>query len=149
MSLHIDSTLLRQIWAHGEGAYPEEGAGLILGTDDGERRVARVIYPVTNVYEPESRHNRYLIDPRAMLRAEAEAERMGLEVIGVFHSHPDHPAGASDFDRQWAVPWYSYLITCVQGGKACESRCWRLRDDRSEMTEEDMIIDPISIQQEA
>jgi proteasome lid subunit RPN8/RPN11 len=136
MTLNISRELLLQIWDHGQRHYPEEGAGLILGTMNGEERWATRVLPLENKFRPESRHNRYLITPEDMLDGEQEAERFGLEIIGVFHSHPDHPAEPSEYDRQWALPWYSYLITSVDQGQALETRSWRLNDDRSEMTEE-------------
>jgi proteasome lid subunit RPN8/RPN11 len=136
MSLALPTALLKEIQAHGAQAYPEEGAGLLLGAFQGnDRRVSRLL-PLDNRFRPESRDRRYLLDPRDLLAAEDEAERRGLEVVGVFHSHPDHPALASEFDTQWALPVYSYLITQIQGGVAIESRSWRLAEDRGRMTEE-------------
>ncbi len=143
MTLYVPGRLLEQIWAHAEASYPEEGAGVLLGSVEGEERWAKQLLPFANHFAPESRHNRYLIDPRDMLRAEEEAERLGLDVIGVFHSHPGHPARPSEFDREWALPWYSYVITSVQGGKAVESRSWRLTADRQQMQEE-----PLQVQQD-
>jgi proteasome lid subunit RPN8/RPN11 len=61
---------------------------------------------------------------------------MGLDVLGVFHSHPDHPNQPSEFDRQWAWPNFSYLITSVVQGVAVESRSWRLNEDRANFSEE-------------
>jgi proteasome lid subunit RPN8/RPN11 len=136
MTLHIPRKLLLQIWDHGERTYPEENAGLILGTVNGEERWASRLLPLENKFQSESRHNRYLINPEDMMAGEQEAERLALEILGVFHSHPDHPAEPSEFDRQWALPWYSYLITSVDRGHALESRSWRLNDDRSQMIEE-------------
>jgi proteasome lid subunit RPN8/RPN11 len=136
MSVSLSATLLEAIHAHGARAYPEEGAGLLLGAFEGDvRRVTRLL-PLDNHFRAESRTRRYLITPRDLLAAEDEAEQLGLEVVGVFHSHPDHPALASEFDTQWALPVYSYLITQVQAGVAIESRSWRLAEDRGRMTEE-------------
>ena len=67
---------------------------------------------------------------------EEEADRLGLEMLGVFHSHPDHPNLPSEFDRQWAWPNFSYLITSVVEGKAVDSRSWRLSEDRTSFSEE-------------
>ncbi len=67
--------------------------------------------------EDTARHNRYLITPQDMLAGEIEADRLGLDVVGVFHSHPDHPNLPSEFDREWALPWFSYLITSVIAGE--------------------------------
>ena len=75
-----------------------------------------------------------------MLRSEQEAARRGLDVVGVFHSHPDHPNQPSEFDREWAMPWFSYIITSVNEGKAAGSRSWRLADDRSKFEEQEISI---------
>jgi proteasome lid subunit RPN8/RPN11 len=60
----------------------------------------------------------------------------------VFHSHPDHPNHPSEYDREWALPWYSYLITSVNAGHATESRAWRLQEDRSGFDAEELLITP-------
>ncbi|MBM3122580.1 MAG: M67 family metallopeptidase [Chloroflexi bacterium] len=144
MTLRIPQALLARIGQHGQRAYPEEGAGLMLGRLDGEARVVTHLLPLENHFQPESRGRRYLITPRDLLRAEDEAEHLGLDVVGVFHSHPDHPARASEFDTQWALPVYSYLITRVQSARAFESTCWRLTEDRSRMDEEALeVTDPL------
>jgi proteasome lid subunit RPN8/RPN11 len=136
MTLRISHDLLAEIWAHGEAEYPDEGAGLMLGMAEGEWRTVATIRPIPNAFEPDGRYHRYRLEAADMLAGELEAERLGLDVVGVFHSHPDHPAAASEFDREWALPWYSYLITNVRQGRAVESRSWRLTDDRCQMVEE-------------
>jgi proteasome lid subunit RPN8/RPN11 len=136
MILEIPRQLLDDIHAHGEAAYPEESAGLLLGQVEGESRTVAALLPLTNAREQDARHNRYLITARDMLKAEQEAASRGLEILGVFHSHPDHPNRPSEFDREWALPWFSYLITTVSGGRARASRSWRLVEDRSGFDEE-------------
>ncbi len=140
MTLFISRRLLDQIHALGEAAYPEEGAGLLYGEVRRDDRLVRRARPLPNSFEADGRRRRYRIDPRELIAAESEAEAQGVEVIGVFHSHPDHPAAASETDREWALPWLSYLITSVQAGRASETRSWRLADDRSEMTEEAVLV---------
>jgi proteasome lid subunit RPN8/RPN11 len=135
MMLSLSKDVLAQIHAHGEDAYPEEGAGFLLGADGSERAV-KIILPLVNSREDAARHNRYLITPEDYLKAELEADRLGLSLIGVFHSHPDHPNRPSEFDRDWAQPFFSYIITSVDSGKAIESRSWRLLEDRSQFVEE-------------
>jgi proteasome lid subunit RPN8/RPN11 len=139
-TIEIPSDILRQIHSHGESAYPEEGAGLLLGEADGDHKRVSVVMGLDNAREQAARHNRYLITPQDMLRGEQEASRLGLDVLGVFHSHPDHPNRPSDYDREWAMPWYSYVITSVQGGQAVESRSWRLEEDRSAFSEEQIHV---------
>ena len=142
MSLRMPVQLMAEIQRHAEQQYPEEGAGLILGSLDGEDRTARSVLPVSNTFEAKQRGRRYLIDPMAILQAEKEADRTGLSVLGVFHSHPDHPPTPSKFDLEWAVPWYIYLITAVRQGIAEQTRAWRLQEDHVEMIEEQLAIEP-------
>ncbi|MDH5606433.1 MAG: M67 family metallopeptidase [Anaerolineae bacterium] len=140
MKLMIGKEILAQIQAHGEAAYPEEGAGLLLGKDAGGSRQVLSILGLSNAREDDARHNRYLITAQDMMAGELEAERQNLEVIGVFHSHPDHPNRPSEFDRDWALPWYSYVITSIVNGKSAGSRSWRLLDDRSAFQEEEILV---------
>ncbi len=139
MSLRLSNELLAEIHAHGERAYPEEGAGFMLGTDGDDRDVT-ALFPLSNVREEAARKNRYLFTPQDYMKAELQADRLGLSLIGVFHSHPDHPNRPSEFDREWAQPYFSYVITSVRSGKALESRSWRLVEDRSEFCEEDITL---------
>jgi len=138
--LQIGKDILGQIFAHGESSYPDEGAGFLLGYDDGEQRTVAQIFTTENAREDEARHNRYLVTPQEYLQAEIAAELMGLSLIGVFHSHPDHPNEPSEFDREWAQPFFSYIITSVNGGKAIGSRSWRLAEDRSKFEEEEIFL---------
>jgi proteasome lid subunit RPN8/RPN11 len=135
----IAPAMLAQVHVHGERSYPEEGAGLLLGSDDGGGRKVLGLLPLDNRREGQARRTRYQITARDMAAGEQEAERRGLIVVGVFHSHPDHPARPSETDRELALPWYSYVITSVQQGHAIESRSWRLRDDRSGFAEEALV----------
>jgi proteasome lid subunit RPN8/RPN11 len=138
--IEIPADLLAQIHTLGETTYPEEGAGFILGSSDRDNRQVTDILPLTNAREATARSNRYLITPQDMLRGEREASQRGLDIIGVFHSHPDHPNRPSEFDLQLALPWFSYLITSVERGVAHQSRSWRLTDDRDHFMEERIIV---------
>lgn len=140
MIIHLDQSLFEKIQAHGVEAYPEEGAGLILGVTKGHERRVIDILPLENSREAPARHNRYLISPQDIYQAELKAEELGLDVIGVFHSHPDHPAVPSEFDREWAMPWFSYIITSIESGAAGQSRSWRLTDDRERFDEEQVRV---------
>lgn len=142
MAIQLTFDIAKKIHAVLEAAYPDEGAGLLLGDErDGQRRVLAIL-PLSNSRESAARHNRYLITPQDMLRGEQEAVRLGLDVIGVFHSHPDSPNRPSEFDREWALPWFSYLITTVTAGQAQGSRSWRLQEDRSQFNEESVAVFP-------
>ena len=142
--LIIAPSILRAIQSHGETAYPNEGAGLLLGrAADGDKTLVDIL-PLANEWEAGEQYHRYMITPQDMLRGENEAARRGLDVVGIFHSHPDHVAEPSTMDRDWAWPWYSYVITSVQKAKAAGSHSWLLRDDRSAFDEETIQAAPES-----
>lgn len=134
--LALSNQLIDKISAHVEEAYPEEGAGFLIG-NDGE---VMEILALSNAREDEARHNRFLITPEDYLKAELTADKLGLSLIGVFHSHPDCPNVPSEYDREWAQPFFSYIITRVDQGKAVSHRSWRLLEDRSKYDEEEIKI---------
>ena len=134
--LVVPNRLIEQINTHVEKAYPEEGAGFLVG-DVGE---VKEILPLSNAREDAARHNRFLITPEDYLKAELKADSLGLSLIGVFHSHPDCPNVPSEYDREWAQPFFSYIITRVDEGKAVSHRSWRLVEDRSKYDEEELKI---------
>ena len=129
------------IGEHGEADYPHEACGLMGGTVDGDRTVVTQLVPLAN-QRTDSARNRYLIDPDAFRRAQGELDAAGLEVVGIYHSHPDHPAEPSTFDHEHAWPRLSYVIVAVAAGRAAELRSWRLSDDRAAFEEE-----PITLEQ--
>src|SRR5574339_453488 len=130
--LVVSNELVEQINAHVEKAYPEEGAGFLIGAE-GE---VKQILALSNAREDAARHNRFLITPEDYLKAELKADGLGLSLIGVFHSHPDCPNVPSEYDREWAQPFFSYIITRVDNGKVGNHRSWRLVEDRSKCEEE-------------
>lgn len=118
--------------------YPEECCGILIGRPLPEEEGAQVerLLSAQNVREEESRHNRFLIEPRTILAAQREAEAAGLEIVGYYHSHPDHPPEPSTFDREHAWPGISYVILSVLNGAVEVTRSWRLQDDREDFQEE-------------
>lgn len=136
----ITAAAYLELSAHLEAAYPNEGAGLLLGTADGEDRAVTAVLTLPNRWDGDEQYHRFLLTPQDMLAGEHEAARRGLDVIGIFHSHPDHPAEPSGFDRDWALPWYVYTISRVSDGRLDHTRAWRLRDDRTGYTEDTFSI---------
>jgi cysteine synthase B len=120
------------IRAHSEAVYPDEACGVLLGPRDGV--VSRAI-SLDNTTDLE-RRRRFLVGPDEYRRAERHASETGLEIVGFYHSHPDHPAEPSAFDLEHAWPNLSYAIQSVRSGSSGELRSWRLRDDRTGYTEE-------------
>jgi proteasome lid subunit RPN8/RPN11 len=134
--LKISGELTAQINAHLEKAYPGEGAGFLLGVDGNVKDVL----PLENAREDEAKHNRFLLTPEDYLKAEMKAMELGVDLIGVFHSHPDCPNVPSEYDREWAQPFFSYIITRVDEGKVISHRSWRLVEDRTQYDEEQIEI---------
>jgi proteasome lid subunit RPN8/RPN11 len=138
--LCLTAELEREIHRHLAAAYPEEGCGVMLGRDGhDERRVVQVLGFENQ--RRDGRANRYLIDPEQLLAAEKQARAAGLDVLGIFHSHPDHPARPSTFDLEHAWPYYSYVIVSVARGRVADQTSWRLREDRSGFDPESLAID--------
>jgi proteasome lid subunit RPN8/RPN11 len=129
---------------HAVATYPEECCGVLLGAPPPAEgppvgRVERLL--ALDNERADSRHNRFLITPERVLEVHREARRLGLEVLGYYHSHPDHPAVPSEYDREHAWPGMSYVIVSVRAGQAAETRSWRLADDRSRFEEEDLVTE--------
>ena len=134
--LVVPGRLIEQMNTHVEKAYPEEGAGFLIG----EASEVKEILALANSREDGARHNRFLFTPEDYLQAELKADELGLSLIGVFHSHPDSPNIPSEYDREWAQPFFSYIITRVDNGRAVNNRSWRLLEDRSKYEEEKIEI---------
>ena len=84
--------------------------------------------------------HRYLISPDDLRRLEADLRLEGLEIVGYYHSHPDHPAAPSGFDTEHAWPWYSYLIVRVEQGQGLEAASWTLDDEQPLMRPESLEV---------
>ena len=143
MKVSISTELIDRIEKHGERSYPEEGAGVLLGRALPDEVLIEDILPMQNSFETSQRTRRYQIDARGMLHAERTAEELDLDVVGIFHSHPDHPAQPSEFDREHSLPWYTYIITRIADGQAEISRAWRLAEDRKKFLELELAVLPM------
>jgi proteasome lid subunit RPN8/RPN11 len=116
--MQIASSALDDIRAHGSEGYPHEICGIMLGPR-GEGRVTEV-RRARNIIVERAR-DRYEIDPRDHIRIQREADAEGLDIVGYYHSHPDHPAQASRFDTERAWAGYAYLIVSIENGKPVDA----------------------------
>ena len=139
--LKLEASCREDISRHGEKTYPHECCGALLGIDlpNGNRHITEVLAIENEVQENTRR--RYLVAPKAMLRIEKEARARNLEVLGIYHSHPDHPSRPSEFDREHAWPFWSYVIVSVRKGQSELLQSWRLLEDRSSFEEERLIVE--------
>jgi proteasome lid subunit RPN8/RPN11 len=136
-TLVLTEEIARGIRDHGAKGYPHEACGAILGVDGGASREVRALFPLINRRD-DSPRNRFSVDADDVRSAERAAAERGLELIGWYHSHPDHPARPSEYDREHAWPWYSYVIVSVAAGQPREMTSWRLADDRSHFLAEEI-----------
>ena len=139
MTLRLSESLLEEIRRHGEWAYPAECCGALAGRVQGagDKDVVRLA-PAVNRRTDDP--HRYLIAPDDLRRLEAELRAEGLEIVGYYHSHPDHPAVPSGFDTAHAWPWYSYLIVRVEGGRGRDAASWTLDDEQPVMRSESLEV---------
>ena len=126
----------------GADAYPNECCGILLGKDEGDEHVVTSLRPIENARESDERYHRFLITAEEMMQAELEARRLGLDIVGFYHSHPDHPARPSDYDREHALPFYSYIILRVAEGRPEQMTSWRLQLSREAFDSEPFDVEP-------
>jgi proteasome lid subunit RPN8/RPN11 len=156
--LKLHSHHLQAIQSHAESTYPEECCGLLLGELRGDEKTLIDVLPTENSWDAEAaeafqavkgseqldstKRSRFSIAPAVMLKAQKQARDRNLDIIGIYHSHPDHPAVPSEFDRAIAWQQYSYIIVSVQQGKACDLKNWSLDDDHQFQPEEMLTVSP-------
>ena len=117
--LHIPRQVYDEVLAHAEQSYPHECCGVLVGSALKDRRVFAA-HTATNV-NVERATDRYIIDPMEINIIDRQARAEGLDILGFYHSHPDHPDRPSEFDREWGQPGYSYVIISVKNGKTALS----------------------------
>jgi proteasome lid subunit RPN8/RPN11 len=137
-TLTLNESVAREIRAYGVGTYPHECCGALLGAEEGAHREVRALHKLIN-RRTDSPRNRFSVTAEDVRDAERAAEQAGLEVVGWYHSHPDHPALPSEFDREHAWPWYSYVIVSIVAGEPQAMASWRLTDDRMRFEPEKIV----------
>lgn len=137
----ISDTVIEQIKRHAQRDYPHECGGMLVGrfSENGAKEVFET-FPLENARE-DSRHNRVLILPKDVLKAERYAREKRLDVVGYYHSHPNAPAVPSQYDLDHALPVWSYVIASVLEGETVEVRSWEMEEDRSRFSEESMRLE--------
>ena len=139
MALKIGAGDVSHIHEHAKETYPEECAGVLVGMDSGGTKVIVDVWRADNTFEEEERSHRFLIEPLKIREFEEKARERDLDILGFYHSHPDHPAEPSEYDRDHAWPYYSYIIASVSSENVEDMRSWVLRDDRSGYDEETIV----------
>ena len=130
---------IKQIEKHGEQTYPNECGGMLIGRFESDKKTVVELLPMENAMAESEQHNRVLITPKDVLKAERFAREKKLDVVGYYHSHPDHPARPSQFDLDHALPVWTYIIVSIARGKAVDLRSWEMENDRSRFNEEEIL----------
>jgi proteasome lid subunit RPN8/RPN11 len=138
-SIHLSGAALRVIFQDAQKTFPFECCGFLYGNEEDGRTVT-VAVPVENVKEGDQRR-RFEVSPADYMRAERFALENGLLLLGVYHSHPNHPAIASQHDLAVAMPWFSYVIVSVMEGEIADIKSWRLHDEVRQF-EEELVFTP-------
>ena len=140
--LKLSDKIGAEIRKAGAEAYPNECCGILFGVEEDGGHTVKELKPIGNARESGEQYHRFLITAEDMMAAELEARKLGLEIVGFYHSHPDHPAQPSNYDRDHALPFYSYIILRVAQGRPELMTSWRLRLSREAFDSEELEIEP-------
>lgn len=138
--LKIPETILNEIYEHTETSYPHECCGLMVGTMGEGTRTVHTFRKCKNL-NTQRAHDRYDMDPMDMLRTEREFANSEWDIIGIYHSHPDHPSRPSQTDTDRAWPDYSYVIISVRKGKVASTNSWVLNESERQFYEEPLVVE--------
>lgn len=138
--IYLTEEIVKRIKAHGEQTYPFECGGMLIGRFETDKKTVVELLPMENAMDEAEQHNRVLILPKDVLKAERYARSQKLDVVGYYHSHPESPAVPSQFDLDHALPVWSYIIVSVLQGKAVDVRAWEMENDRSKFNEEEILL---------
>jgi proteasome lid subunit RPN8/RPN11 len=136
--IEIPAAAVRTIEDHAREASPEECCGFLIGSGGKPRRVVEA-RRAKNVAS-ENRTRRYQVDPLELLHADQAAREKGLDLIGIYHSHPNHPAAPSEFDRSHATSWFIYVILGVRDGEPQELTAWRFDESTQRFEAEEIRV---------
>lgn len=149
---------LEFIGNHGVDTFPHECVGALLGDLHGEVKVVHEVRPLGNTFAPDAefersvlsegerqnpvaevgQERRYLVSPEEMFQLMQEERRTGRKILGFYHSHPNHPAQPSEYDRVWASPWYTYVIISIHEARPGAITAWRLNGDHTQFEAEEI-----------
>jgi len=140
MAIQLTSALQGRIFDEMQQAYPNEGGGFLLGHRTGDSVQILDVIHIPNTFESAEQYHRYAMTPLNWAKMEDEADDRGLTLVGYYHSHPDSPAIPSEYDRDHALPNFTYIITSVYQGKAVDQFVYQLKDDRSAFNTLELVI---------
>ena len=140
LMVRIARDVVRQIEKHGERTYPEECCGIMLGSIDEDNQIVGEVVELDNEQD-ENRRRRFFVTPKQYLHAERIAAERRSTLLGFYHSHPDHPAIPSEFDRDHALPWFIYVVLSVSQAKSGDLTAWLLHKTRERFDMKEVMIE--------
>lgn len=132
--IRIDKSAWETMISHAEAAYPKECCGVMLGSEQHVREAV----PLPNVYTG-PQEDFFVMDPRDLSRVDEGARKNGVEVLGIFHSHPDCDAYFSKRDLEHSCPWFSYVVLSVKNGRFDHANSYRPDEDQKQAPKEQLI----------
>ena len=135
--IRIDTDPWQAMVAHARQAYPNECCGAMLGTIDGENKNVREAIALENAFEG-AQAARYELRPEDLLAADKAARSRGMDLIGIYHSHPDCDAYFSKTDLQNSCPWYSFVVLSIKRGEFDHANSWLPNFDQTEAAKEEL-----------
>jgi proteasome lid subunit RPN8/RPN11 len=135
--IHIERQPWQVMVKHAEAAFPNECCGAMLGTIDGDAKTVVKAAPLVNAFSGEQ-FERYEIRQEDLLNADAEARAAGLDLIGIFHSHPDCDAYFSETDLKNSCPWYSFVVLSIKNGRFDHARSFLPDPDQTHAKAEEL-----------
>ena len=129
----------RRIEEEGVAAFPNECCGILYGRDTAQGRIVERLEAVNNDFDAGEQYHRFSISPQTLMRAEKSAAERRQMVLGFYHSHPDHPARPSEYDREHGWPFYSYVIVSVMARLPAAMTCWLLNEQTEQFDEQAIV----------
>ncbi len=142
--IRLSETMVDEIELQAVQSYPEECCGMMLGYSEGSVHFIEKVLKIENSQEA-NRQRRFYITPDQYRFAEQLAGKWKMELLGFYHSHPDHPAAPSAFDTEHAFPWFSYVIVSVDHGKPGAMTAWVLNEESRRFQERIIIVEPTQL----
>ncbi len=136
--IRINTEAARVMIAHAQSTFPDECCGVMIGSIDGDLKTVTAAFPLENAYKGKQ-EDRYEIRPEDLLAADKKARAEGLDLIGIFHSHPDCDAYFSKTDLENSCPWYSFVVLSIKGGQFDHANCFLPNADQTAAEKEELI----------
>ncbi len=135
--IRIQTQPWREMVEHARSAYPDECCGAMLGSVNGDGKIVHVALPLENAYNGQ-RRARYELRPEDLLKADQEARSRKMDLVGIYHSHPDCGAYFSETDLKNSCPWYSFVVLSIQKGEFDHANSWLPNPEQTAADKEEL-----------